>query len=511
MTLLAHAAWGALFVKFLGPTYLTLRVANLTMAAIGSAALYTWMRFAEAGRTLAVFTAIAVFLSPPVFCYSCSFMTDVFGLTGAFVILAAIAACDRAPKTTWVAWAAVGALAAVFYLGRQTALLPVLAFASLLVLQRRFRALVALAGPVVAAAIIHRWWLTHVHGMPLNSTLPILDAQGARDPLKMLFRVARLAATASLFVAPAAFIWVGLSALTQGRRRFFAITCLTALASAAAVIWRPEDLLPYDGRLIYDMGIGADFSLARGDALRGPVLAIGGEKWSVFAFVASVLACVSFGLTAAAAACSRNRDITEFLASAPARARLAMIGSLIGAAVFAVLSFSFYERYLIPVYSLAIPAMAAAYHRRFGRAPSAAAWLVLILLSVCAVAGMQDYFTRNRVVWQAIAFLRERGVADRHIDGGFEFAGIVHFNSRYRDSKERVRPFAATMSGTERSDWITPININPHSETRMRLPYGVSLTSDANARTIQTFEYRSWIRRGNVWAFQRRPAATAKQ
>jgi hypothetical protein len=200
----------------------------------------------------------------------------------------------------------------------------------------------------------------------------------------------------------------------------------------------------------------------------------------------------------------------EFRASAPAKARLAMMGSLIGAAVFAVLSFSFYERYLIPVHSFAIPAMAAAYHRRFGLAPSAAAWLALILLCVCSVVGMQDYFSRNRVVWQAIAFLRERGIADRDIDGGFEFAGIVRFNSRYRDRKDRVRPFAAAMSASERSDWITPININPHSETRMRLPYGVSLTSDANARTIQVFEYRSWIRRGKVWAFQRRPAATAR-
>jgi hypothetical protein len=240
-------------------------------------------------------------------------------------------------------------------------------------------------------------------------------------------------------------------------------------------------------------------------------MTVGGEKWSLFPLVAYAVACLSFGTIVAVVVCSPARRPIESLVSSQGRARLAMVGALAGAVVFALLSHTFYERYLIPASCFAIPALAAAYHHAGGRAPSPAAWLALALLGAFSVAGMQDYFSRNRAVWQAIAFLRERGVQDLEIDGGFEFAGLVRFNSSYRNRPVRIRPFAAAMSAYERARWIMPINIDPRSISRMRLRHCVGLIPEANARIVGVFDYSSWIRTGRVLALYRRPATNVQR
>src|SRR5262245_39232415 len=75
MTLVAHIAWGALFVRRFGDSWLVLRVSTMVMSWIGGLSLYSIWR--NRGWDVARATAAcgAFVFCPLVFCLSYTFMT----------------------------------------------------------------------------------------------------------------------------------------------------------------------------------------------------------------------------------------------------------------------------------------------------------------------------------------------------------------------------------------------------------------------------------------------------
>jgi hypothetical protein len=275
----------------------------------------------------------------------------------------------------------------------------------------------------------------------------------------------------------------------QLRDRFSRWLVGGAAVAAVAAALTSSSFVPYDNAIVFDFGIGADMSLDRSYVLDGPSLLIGSRRISVFRVVATSAAILSLAI-AASSLCGIRRHAD------PAIWHLRL--SLLGTVAFAMISGSFYERYLIPVWSLAILGLAVSAPR-----PTKLAWTLLLLFNVWGVVGSEDYFRRFGAAWQAAEDLRARDVPAAAIDAGMEFAGWHQFNARFRGTNERVRPYISKLTDWERIELISPMVLNRYTPYRMGLPYAVSYADDGE-QVLRRYPYRSWMRSGVVYTLQRR-------
>jgi len=488
MTLVGQVIWGAAFAKFIGPLQLSLRISTLTLHALGCLAAYCWLRGRDASPRLSAFAALAVATSPETLYFACTFMTDVPGLAWTLILLFA---ADRALESaTRPSGLFAGVLGAIAYLFRQTAVIPLLAAILIALMHRRFRLAASMALPVITVAVAHHLWLKQ-HGVPHHASIPMLSPALLLNVSELAFRTARITATIALYIAPAALLflpalkprtWNGAAAL-----RFFLIgsACVVAAAKLSAFV-------PYDGQTVFDMGLGADMSFDRA-VFAGPSFVIFGCRVSASHVITVGAAILSLAILAAALPRPRrDPDSTSGLLSL----------SLLGTVLFAFISGSFYERYLLPAWSLAILGLAA-----YAPAPRRTAWIVLIAFSAWGVLGTEDYFRRFAVVWEALDDLLNRAPAAT-INGGMEFAGVHHFNPLFRGKPDRVRPYLSNLSDEARVDLILPMVLDPYTPYRLRQPFAVAYVLDDTKRVLKHFPYRSWLRTGVVHSLQRQRLPT---
>ena len=484
MTLVGQVYWGAGFSILFGDTFLSLRISTLALHAIGCVAAYFWMRDRGAWQSLSAFAAVAIATSPETLYFACSFMTDTPGLSCTLIVM--LATSRALTSGSFGASAIAGLVAAVAFLFRQTAVIPLLAAFLIELFRRRGRNLIALTTPTLAVAVAHRFWLQQ-HGVPHHVAIPMINFDVLKNPNEVFTRIARIAATVGLYIAPASFLL--LNNAFHPRTTTKKLVALSAFAaSVLAAVFAPG-FIPYDSSAVFDFGIGADMSLDRNFVLDGPSVMISGRRLSVFRLAATSIAVLS--LAAAATSMSGLRRAAE-----PATWHLRL--SFLGAAAFALISGSFYERYLIPVWSLAILGLAASAPR-----PTKLAWTVLALFAAWGVLGSEDYFRRFGTVWEALEEVRARNISASAIDGGMEFAGWYQFNARYRNTPQRVRPYISSMTDWERVELISPMVLNRYHPYRLMLPYAVSYTDDGE-QVLRRNHYRSWLRSGVVYTLQRK-------
>jgi len=485
MTLIGQVLWGAGFSAALGGTHLALRISTLVLLAVGAVAAYCWMRGRQSPRSGSAFAASAIALSPQTLYFGCTFMTDIPGLALMLVSLWACAVGMSNEKAAPTIAASV--VSSVAYLFRQTAVIPAIATAIVEALRGRFRhAFLVLALPI-ATAVLHRVWLVD-HGVPHHATIPMIDPSLLADRWLMIERLARIIVTTGLYLLPAAALWMGRFSTLDRSAKCVGLVA-TAASVAAAVFYSP--FRPYDNMTVFDCGLGGDCSLNRIDRLEGAEFFAFGRRWSLFRIVCSSIAAASLGVCAAVVVQSWRNQWS------PAGRQLAL--SIAGCTLFALISGSFYERYLIPVWSLGMLALTLVAPK-----PTKAAWAVSLIVALIGVAGSQDYFCRFRTVWAALEEFKRNGAPAEAIDGGMEFAALHRFNPFYRGKPERVRPFLNAKSEFERSDLIRPMVLDPFSPWRIRLPYAVSYGDDGEI-IVKKLVYTSWVRRGSVFMLKRKP------
>jgi hypothetical protein len=478
MTLIGQAAWGALFCLPHGFSHLALRASTLTMMALAGAAAYDFARRRDVGRLPAAWIAVLIVTGPQTFLLGCTFMTDAPGMAWTLVLLAAV---DRIVERSSVRGAAlVGVLGSAAYLFRQTAAIPLIAGVLVELARRRWMAALAMSLPVALAHVAFRWWLERVNGVPHHMTLPMIDPAVLLSAAKLAQRGLRTLATCGLYLFPVGAWLLASGVRPWGKAAPWVVLVLSGLLAICAPAFAP-----YDGWLVFDLGLGADFSLERAAELEGPQLLLGGRLLSLFRIATTVLACIGLAGTA----CLRlPRD--------PGAAVWFL--SVVGAVGFALISGSFYERYLLPVWSLAI--LGAAYARPTMRKSALAAGLLFAALTV---VGVQDYFTRTRAVWTVVRELERQGIALSAVDVGMEVAGEHRFNPQAR-GPARVRPFLHSLSSDARVRFIAPLDPNPYSPFRLRLPFAVAYANDGDA-VVAKRSYRSWVRSGTVYFLRRSP------
>jgi hypothetical protein len=485
MTLIGQVNWGAAFSTLLGDTFLSLRISTLVLHAIGCLGAYLWLRDRNTSQAVSAFAAVAVATSPETLYFACSFMTDTPGLSMTLIVLLVSARSLNSDSLAMSILA--GVVAAIAFLFRQTAVIPLLAAILIELYRRRFRHVAALTTPTLVVAIAHRYWL-HRHGVPHHVAIPMINANVLMKRGEVLDRIARIAAVVGLYIAPVSFLrWNRSDFQPNVRLGCWLVAGILSIWMIAALVG--PSFIPYDNATVFDFGIGADMSLDRSYVLDGPSLLVGSRRISVFRVVATTLAVISLAIAA-----TSLRGIHRVVDPTIWHLRLSVLGSV----AFAMISGSFYERYLIPAWSLAILGLAA-----FAPRPTKLAWSVLLLIAAWGVIGAEDYFRRFGTAWKAAEELRTANVPATSIDAGMEFAGWHQFNARFRGTKERVRPYISGLTDWERIELISPMVLNRYTPYRLTLPYAVSYTDDGE-QLLRRYPYRSWLRSGVVYTLQRK-------
>lgn len=426
VTLVAQAAWGALFSLPFGWSFLALRLSTIVAAGAGVAAVAGLARLAGAARPIALVAALTVAVCPLYFGLAFTFMTDVPNAAAlALGMLALGRLLDRGGWPTLLAGAGWSVVAVLI---RPTGVALPVAFALagvLWVTSGRRRVLALL--PVVAAALALVGWqawavANGLGGLANLQAGELRDALG-RGPLVVLVEAFRNSGIAALYLGLFALPLAIAGGAMTGFGRL--ITLGGGLVGLGLALVGAR--MPLAENVLYDLGVGP---LTLRDAFfGGPPAEVRGPAWLL------TVVTVAAGAGAGALGVLVVRGARR-LWRGGARPLLTL---LVATAVFSFAPLAvagFLDRYLIALLPPVV-AVAAAGSRRGRAGALVGAAVVLLLVGGFSVAATRDYFSWNRARWAALERLVAQGVPPSEIDGGFEFHGWFTYDPAYRRDPAR--------------------------------------------------------------------------
>lgn len=453
-TLVAQALWGTLFAEVFGLDYLTLRLATLVLAVLG-----TWAAArcaTEAGLTagMAVTIAALFWFTPLVTPLAFTFMTDVpFAcvlVLGAFCALRSLRTLEEQDA------AAAIALFWVAFFIRQHGVVLLGAYLATLVVAglggTRFpRAfLLAAAAMTLAGAGAAAGWLALRPGNPEQAAwLGHVAAWLTTSKVKVAIRyLVVVLANMGLFATP--LLGLRLAQLMRGEERWGAGRwLLVALVFALGVtaLYRSGGPLPLGHDVLHDLGLGWRTLTSDENRYLSPApLGLGAAGWWVLTAIG--LAGGAIGVVDALGAVARVRIARFATAAARQQAFLFLWCGLFVASLLPFLPRTA-DRYMIPALLPAWLLAAGAIAPLAGARRWAPALVPLAVLAAFSTAATQDYLAWNRARWQALGELFAAGASPNEIDGGFEFNGVF---TRETYRRQHGRPDDRRIG--ERGFWV---------------------------------------------------------
>lgn len=505
MPLVAHAMWGAIFIKLFGPSYCVLRVATMTTAVCGALALVCW--YCRHGRSTweSLYIGVAWVFAPLVFVHSYTFMTDVTGVSLMVVWLALLPSTLSRPSQPRLL--ALGTLGGVCYLVRQPAAVPaavliLLAFVDCCRRRLSVARLLAVSLPLGSIVAGHQMWLHAWHGVPDNLASSVFFGSHLADGQAFVNRIANLVLGFGLVSAPLVFV----GCHRHGSFEHESNRCAKHVAAVvsfglfgALLVGLVDSARPFGGAaVVFDFGLDPDNSLPGRESLRGPRLWIGAWSGSVFHAGAMILAVGGLLGWLRVAWHSLNAIRRQGTPRFECNPRTVVLCSwLVSAALLAVIE-HLHERYLLPVAALAAAALV---YRPPSMRPPVWAWALLLLQTAYSLSGVDDCLARHRAVWQAIDWLHQQRIPAGDINGGIAYAGTYRFLPQY-EQMDLPGPYLRSLPPAIRDVHIALFS--PHSFWVSTRPYALALTTLAGYDVVSSVEYQSWIRSGTVYILHRR-------
>jgi hypothetical protein len=469
---LAHAGWGLIWVKFWGFSFDVLRFSTLPLAAGSAALCYALARRAGLRASAAVFAALLTGLSPLFLPLAASFMTDVPAL---FFILLALYGLTRAadaaaaPRAA-VGWLALGAVAGmVGGSSRQIVWAVPLAVVPYVACvrwrgrgDRRFVAASAVAWVSVFAVAwaIQSWLNRQPYAIPEPSMLA-LASLAARHPLRVATRFALIVLTTLLLLLPVA---IGVLHGLRGRRMAVAALIL-AIVGPALWLHPYYALGPWMENTLTPAGVLGTAERGRPVVLTVPVRAA--LSAGVFLVAAAVLASALLWMSRPRRAWDEMKAFflrPSSSAAAAAEPVVAQSMLLLCAGYLALLLTrcalnASYDRHVLPLIPcLAIPLLAHRQRRGGGAGASPAAWALLGVFALYAVASTQDVMSLARARVAAAQRLRDAGIPRARIDAGFEYNLWTELETTGYVNDRRIRnPPGAYRPGLGRTPSYHPL------------------------------------------------------
>jgi hypothetical protein len=494
-TELFSALWGAAFAWLLGFSFDALRLSTLVLSAGSLVVFYGLLGelgFSGARRT----AGVAALLFCPLFVFlSFSFMTDVPALA---CLLAALYFYVRALNRRNARLAVAGSVCATLaFLTRQIGLVSALAAASYILVGAagrqkagagglpvhdpwRVRWIAASAALPAAVALVYTVWTIQSGGVTWANTQLTLGGtlNFVRDPQTPATLTRRLVVdcmTVAVYLLP---LWLlvlpalhGLRAAPRpGRLLLLGGTLAAALfvVTVARLAQRGE-YLPYLTDAVTRQGLRpylAYFGYAAG-AFRPDILPL--PLWEGLTVAGCVL---GWGLPVLALR-RFARTGTEGTVAGTAL----VYWTALCLAVPTLLFPEFYERFLLPFLPAAIILLLDA-TRRAAVAPRLAAAGVVVM-AVCSIALMKDYWGWMDVRWPVAQSVISAGVPLQKLDGGYEWDGWNLYEQsmdtiRQKHLPMQITPWAYVIDPQYMLAFAPVVGYHVAREVRFESPFGAA-------------------------------------
>jgi hypothetical protein len=496
----SNALWGALFSLPFGATFTALRVSTLAASIIGVLGVYGLARAQGCSRWLTLTIALTFAFNPLAYVLSYTFMTDTL-LATAMIVSALFLARDlRKESTPSLVAGTIAAAAAT--LSRQPGAAVPLAFFVATLLQNvkdRRRVLRALIPVVVsvAAFFAHNEWLAATGRLPERHdfrTDKLLNILGdiTSYGMPIVTNVHFVTLTVGAFLFPV-LLPVVASFWSRGRMQKLLVTgslSLMAVLSVVRYAFGRRVLMPIMRNVLHKSGVGP-LTLRDTYILQLPHVPVLPRPFWIVVTGMAVAGAGFVLVSASAVVCrlfQRLRD-TGVLPGRDAVSAFLLIASAIYLAP--VLIAGLFDRYLIPVLPFVAVGLAGigstpAASESAARAVRVVQAVVVAATCVFAVGATHDYMEWNRTRWTALHdLMRTENIGADRIDGGFEFNGLLSYDSAY-------------VEDPARSWWWVRDDA-----------YQVSFGPIDGYEIIKEYPYSNWIlpREGRI-VVQRRRAAT---
>lgn len=499
------AAWGAVFIKLFGFSFMAVKLSSLPLAVATLLLFYAVLIRFEITPGNAVIGTLTLGLSPVFMPLSASFMTDIPGL---FAIVLCLYCCQRAVRAgsdgAAMAWLAVAAATNVVGgTARQVAWLGVLVMVPCTgwLLRERRKVLAAAVGLWLAGigAVVYcmHWFAQQPYSVkmailpkPANSvvmgalnTLYTADMMGA----EVLFLL--------LAVFPVLVAW--LPKFGKKADHYILLFCIGVLPLTMmklmfrkyAEVWPPE-LLMKELSTRRDASIA--FTLDRHRALI--------PYWGQ-ALISLVVLAAALGLLFAV-----KQKGWKTVAAGKERLAREMVWLLAPFTLgyFALLltlgwHWIVFDRYLLGVMPCAIVAGIWLSQRCVGPRLPRSSVVMLVVFAVFSVAGTHDLFAWQRARLAAIHELRQAGIPRTEIAGGFEYDGWTQIEDGAYVNDPRIKVPRGAFKGPRpkpdihdpcaADDAILPELTDIHPQYSI----GIGLRDCYLPSSFPAVRYTSWI------------------
>jgi hypothetical protein len=503
--LASHAAWGALFCRLGGDSYLMLRLSMFALSALTSYVLFLWARRLGHSPGFSAWCAITFAVNPLTVSLQYTFLTDMTGSAlGALLVLLGR---DYANEKRPAAQLGYGALGGIAYLGRQTAAIPYVIVVALTLWQVVTRKgspqkLVCMLAPCLALVVGFRTWITLSHGVPANHRFQFLQLKGL---VEMAERLTTLVFGLGVVLAPLAAAVVAIAWPTLRKRFLFGMGAAGVIVVVAALFGTASFPMEYQGE-IFDLGLHA-IEFPAGDIppqLRGPNWDVGGT--TISALRTALLIVSTFSILVLVPASFRSRSPVSSLnvLRLPSLATLSFLAN----ASLLMLTWVYVDRYLLSLIPLAIMIVAERTPpewtaRRF--APRLG-WAFTLVMGLMSLIGIQDGMQRADTFWSTARLLHSLDVRPDQVDAGLSYGGHFRYSPTYRGPKH-IGPYLDQLRPAERQ--LVMATYSPLSLDANR-PVCISFGERENYRVVGRRPFRTWFRSGDVRVLVRNGTANAE-
>lgn len=433
MTLIAQVFWGALFCIPFGFSFIALRVSTLFLGLLGVFSVYLLMQEIGANRRIAFFAALLIAANPFYFVLSNSFMTDIPFF--AFFVLSLLFFIKgmRNDRYFMISLGVLFSLTAVFI--RHIAIVIPLSFAVAYVAKKECRVrAVAVASFVVffevGSLALYQWWLTasqrlpRLYNLKTDALLNLFNTPLHKTMIQLCYNIVIAAVYIGFFISPFLFL-IPMREVKNKiiKMKIFYFALIFFLVGALISIRR---IMPITTNILYDFGLGP--------VLTHDVFFLGHKNMPaapqfIWFFITAIgILCGAFLLYFALSPLLKQsfwKNIINLLSS---NWEILFFSFMFFLYFFPLGATWFFDRYLIPLFFLAMAIVFLKYKTLFLKT-NFVVWVLLFFIAIFAVGATHDYFSWNSARWDALDYLtNEMGLSPNKIDGGLEFNAIHNFD-----------------------------------------------------------------------------------
>jgi hypothetical protein len=443
-SIIAQAYWGLLWVKLFGFSFNVLRFSTFPMAIGAVVVAYALARRAGLATPLAMFTALLLGLSPLFLPLAASFMTDVPGVFFLLLSLYFLVRGFESPaRPAAIAWLIAGTIIALIGgSSRQTVwIVPLIVLPYFAWLRRKDRpfSITALANWVfifAGALAMQSWFDRQPYALPdppLRSYLSV----GLHHPAHLAMGMTTVLLTMLLLILPA------VAGTLRGPRGFRGtVPVVIFVVFVPFLVLRHHAIAPWMGNMLTPTGILGSVELS-GDR---PVVLVKSIRvaLSLGVYIAGALLLASVFMSLARPRRAWDQLKSFFLhpanhgnipaglplqrhaSSVPQSAPIAIpaiLLTILGYLALEITRCAFdvaYDRHLLPLIPLLAIPLLWLYQRSGHRQMPKAAWALLAVYAVFAIASTQDVLSLARARASAVQRLNASGIPNTQIEAGFE-------------------------------------------------------------------------------------------